>query len=519
MIPGKVYMPEDVLRAALYRRWWIVIPFLVIGIASFLYSLSQPKRYRSETLILVVPQRIPESYVRSTVTAPIEGRLRSISEQILSRSRLEQVIKDFGLYVRQRELMPMEDVVEGMRQNISLTTVRGDSFRVTFSAGDPIVAMKITERLASMFIDENLRDREVQAEGTNQFLETQLEGARQRLLEHEKRLEKYRLEHSGELPSQSQANLQTVLGHRQQLQTVSESINRDRDRRLMLERTQAEISASEASQPAPDKPAAAPQQADSEQALDKARETLRTQLLRLKPDHPDVIATRRLVVQLERQVQDEAAAQPVASAAKPRAIPDAARIVRLKQVQAELDNIDRQIAAKEADAARLHKQIDEYQRRVDAAPMRETEMTELMRDYKTLQDVYVGLLEKKEASKLAANLERAQAGEQFKILDPARVPERPYSPDHVRTTAFGALAGLGFGLALALLLEMRDSTIRMEDDVVRLLALPVIAVVPQMHTAVDRRRFRRLLASIVVGVGLLAGLVAAGVAWQLGKLG
>jgi uncharacterized protein involved in exopolysaccharide biosynthesis len=200
-------------------------------------------------------------------------------------------------------------------------------------------------------------------------------------------------------------------------------------------------------------------------------------------------------------------------------MPEATRIVRQRQVQAELDNIDRQIAAKEADVARLHTQIDEYQRRVDAAPMRETEMTELMRDYKTLQDVYVGLLEKKEASKLSANLERAQAGEQFKILDPARVPERPYSPDHVRATSFGSLAGLGFGLALALLLEMRDSTVRREDDIVRLLALPVIAVVPMMHTALDRQRFRRVLASIVVGIGLLAGLIAVGVAWELGKLG
>lgn len=521
MLPGKVYMPEDVLRAALHRRWWILIPLVVIGTASLFYSLSQPKRYRSETLILVVPQRIPESYVRSTVTAPIEGRLRSISEQILSRSRLEQVIKDFGLYVKQRELIPMEDVVEGMRQNISLTTVRGDSFRVTFSAGDPIVAMKITERLASMFIDENLRDREVQAEGTNQFLETQLEGARQRLLEHEKRLEKYRLEHSGELPSQSQSNLQAVLGHRQQLQTVSESINRDRDRRLMLERTLAEVNAGEVSQATPDIPAA-PQQNAAEQDLEKARETLRTQLIRLKPDHPDVIATRRLIVQLERRVQDANAIAVQPAPEKPRAmiaVAEATRIVRQRQVQAELDNIDKQIAVKETEIARLHKQIDEYQRRVDAAPMRETEMTELMRDYKTLQDLYVGLLEKKEASKLSANLERAQAGEQFKILDPARVPERPYSPDHVRTTGVGALAGLGVGLALALLLEMRDTTIRREDDVVRLLALPVIAVVPLMHTALDRRRLRRVVASVVVGLGLLAALVAAGLAWELGKLG
>jgi polysaccharide chain length determinant protein (PEP-CTERM system associated) len=418
----------------------------------------------------------------------------------------------------------MEDVVARMRQNISLTTVRGDSFRVTFSSGDPNVAMKVTQRLASMFIEENLRDREVQAEGTNQFLETQLESARLRLAEHEKRLEKYRLEYAGELPSQSQSNLQAVLGNRQQLQAVAESINRDRDRRLMLERQQTEINSGDmiTSSSSPDKPVVVAKD-ETQERLEKARSTLQTQLLRLKTDHPDVIATRRLILQLEREAQEAAVPQPTPTPATPErsraTAADVTRAVRLKQLQAELDNVDRQIAAKEADIVRLNKQVEEYQRRVDAAPMRETEMTELMRDYKTLQDVYVGLLEKKEASKLAANLERAQAGEQFKILDPARVPERPYSPNHVETITIGTFAGFGLGLALALLIEFRDSTVRTEDEVVRLLALPVIAVVPLIHTAIDRRRFRRVVASVFLGFGLLAGLIAAGVAWQLGKLG
>lgn len=517
MIPGKIYTPEDVLRAVVRRRWWIAVPFVLLLAGSTLYSVSQPRRYRSETLILVVPQRIPESYVRSTVTAPIEDRLRSITDQILSRSRLEQVIKDFGLYVPLRQQVPMEDVVNAMRTNISLTTVRGDSFRVMYSAGDAVVAMKVTQRLASMFIEENLRDREVQAEGTNEFLESQLDGARTRLLEHEKRLEKYRLQYAGELPSQSQTNLQAVLGHRQQLQAVAESINRDRDRRLMLERTHSEVSASDSGQTLSER-TTAPRESEPERRLETARENLRGMLLRLKPDHPDVIAARRQLLELEGKLQNV----PAPRAPEPdmrSAIADATRRARLKQIQAEIDNVDRQIAGKEAESTQLRHQIDEYQRRVDAAPTRETELTELMRDYKTLQDVYVGLLEKKEASKLSANLERAQAGEQFKILDPARVPERPYSPNHIQNASIGALAGLTFGLAFALLLELRDSTIRTEDEVVRVLALPVLAVVPLMRTAVDRRHLRRLVAGAAVGVVLLAGLFAAALAWQLGKLG
>jgi polysaccharide chain length determinant protein (PEP-CTERM system associated) len=400
--------------------------------------------------------------------------------------------------------------------------VRGDSFRVTYSAGDPMVAMKVTQQLAAMFIEENLRDREVQAEGTNDFLEAQLEAARNRLLEHEKRLEKYRLQYAGELPSQSQMNLTAVLGHRQQLQAVAESINRDRDRRLMLERTHSEVSASDTGQTAAERTtAAAPRENEAERRLETARDNLRGMLLRLKPDHPDVIVARRQILELEGKLQSAPAptAAPVPETDVRSAIADATRRSRMKQIQAEIDNVDRQIAAKETEAERLRQQIDEYQRRVDAAPTRETEMTELMRDYKTLQDVYVGLLEKKEASKLAANLERAQAGEQFKILDPARVPERPFSPNHFQTVSIGAVVGLGLGLALAVLLELRDSTVRTEEEVVRLLALPVVAVVPLMHTAIDRRRVRRLVAGVGFAIVILAGLFAAALAKQLGKLG
>ena len=510
MIPGKVITPEDVWRALQRRLWFIVVPFLLVAGGAAYYASSLPNRYQSETLILVVPQRIPESYVRSTVTSRIEDRLRSISEQILSRSRLEPIIRDFGLYVDLRQQRSMEDVVGVMRGQIRLGTVRGDSFRVAFTSGDPVIAMKVTERLASMFIEENLRDREVQAQGTNTFLESQLESARQRLVEHEAKLEDYRRRFSGELPSQLQTNLSTILGQRQQLQVIAESINRDRDRRLMLERSMAELSVSEAEVTVKgDATDASP-----EQRLESAREALRSALAKFKPDHPDVLSARRMVDRLERELQGGAPGlqqRPTTT--------EAVRRVRAKQLQTEIDAIDRQIAAKEADAAKLRTQIDEYQRRADAAPTRETEMTELMRDYKTLQDVYTSLLAKKEDSKIAANLERAQAGEQFKILDPARVPETPFSPNRPQIIAFGSLIGLGLGLGLALLLEFRDTSIRTEDEVVRLLALPVLALVPVVFTAADeRRRQRRIKAMGVAGLAVVC-LAGAAAAWKLGIIG
>ena len=112
MIPGKRYTAEDFLRIAWRRKWVIAIPFVVASVATYVIVKHLPNRYQSKTLILVVPQRVPDSYVHSTVSAPIEDRLRSISEQILSRSRLERIIRDFNLYAKERQRLTTEDVVE-----------------------------------------------------------------------------------------------------------------------------------------------------------------------------------------------------------------------------------------------------------------------------------------------------------------------------------------------------------------------------------------------------------------------
>ncbi|HEY6214760.1 MAG TPA: Wzz/FepE/Etk N-terminal domain-containing protein, partial [Vicinamibacterales bacterium] len=147
MIPGKTYTYDDYLRILWRRKWLIILPFLLTSIGTYLVVKRLPNLYRSETTILVVPQRVPDSYVRSTVTAPIEDRLRSISEQILSRSRLQKIITDYGLYIVERANEPMEDVVERMRKTIAVETVKGDAFIVSYTCADAHVAQIVTQRL------------------------------------------------------------------------------------------------------------------------------------------------------------------------------------------------------------------------------------------------------------------------------------------------------------------------------------------------------------------------------------
>jgi polysaccharide chain length determinant protein (PEP-CTERM system associated) len=386
---------------------------------------------------------------------------------------------------------------------------------VSFVSSDPRIAQKVAERLAGLFIEENLKDREVLAEATNQFLEVQLEEARQRLVEHEKKLEAYRLRHAGELPDQAPANLQAIQNYQLQIQALVESINRDRDRRLVVDRQISDLAAAglTAATPSPgDDPAAATGGTAAER-LEAARSALQQLQLRLKPEHPDIRRAQRIIEGLEREAQMEAAAATLGVKAQPATLSpaEAARAARLKELQIELESLDRRIAQKEAQEQQLRRIVASYQARIEAIPTRESELTALMRDYDTLQKQYTSLLAKREDAKIAADLERRQGGEQFRILDAARVPEVPFSPDRLRITVIGAAVGLCLALGLIALAQYRDNSFRTEDEVVQVLALPVVAIVPRMVTTLEirRSRRRRLRLSFAAAGGVLAAAALA----------
>ena len=521
MLPGKKYTPEDVLRILWRHKWLLILPFVISTTAAIVVARRLPSVYRSETLIQVVPQRIPESYVRSTVTARIEDRLGSIQQMILSRSRLERIINDFNLYPDDRNVLVMEDVVARMRErDVNVRVERGDAFRVSYMARDPRTAQKVAERLGSLFIDENLRDREALADQTSQFLEGQLEDARRRLVDHEKRLEEYRRAHAGELPTQQQANVQAIQNAQMQLQSLTEGMNRDRERRLLLERQLADIDAVDSVPlPAPPPPTeAAAASASNADQLDAAIALRRTLLVRFKADHPDVAALDRRIKGLEQKVEAERASRKSSDGPAPRAV-TAAEILkenRIRDLKSNLQAVDRDLVIKQNSEQQLQVLIASYQAKVNAAPTRESELTELTRDYQTIQGIYTSLLEKREASKLAANVERQQIGEQFKILDPARVPERPFSPNRLRIMAVGSAFGLMLGFGVLVLLEYRDTTFKTEEDIVRVLQLPVLALVPMMASDMERRlqRRRRALIGLAV-VAMTIGSAAAVVIWKL----
>lgn len=519
MLAARKYRPDDVLYLLLRWKWVVIVPWVLTSVGMAIYSRTLPDRYRSESIIQVVPQRVPESLVRSTVTARIEDRLTAITQQILSRTRLERIIQDFGLFAEERKTMLMEDVVQKMRLDIGdVRMVKGDAFQVSFSSTDARTSMRVTERLASLFVEENLRDREVLAEGANQFLDSQLDDARRRLLEHEKKLEDFRRLNNGELPSQMAANLQAVQNIENQIQGLTESINRDRDQRLALERLLADATAEAAfaAQGVSTAPGETPTTPTAR--LRAARSALQDLRLRLKPEHPDVQRLQSTIRELELTVSEDArrtAASPVVEAPVALTPAEVMRRNRVRELKAQIDAIDRDVARRMEGQRKLQAQSGDLQRRIDRIPTRESEMVALTRDYETLQKVYTTLLAKGEEAKVSANLERRQIGEQFKVIDAARLPQQPYSPNRIQMNAMGFGAGLAIGLLLIGLIEFLDNSFRTHEEIATTLGLPVLATVPAIFTEVERRaRLRTRLVASAVSVALLLVGAGAAMVWK-----
>ncbi len=520
MLPTQQINPEWLLAVARRRLWYFVIPLVIGAIGAGVYQYLQPNRYRSTAIVLVMP---PQVRVAANVGPQLSlaSRLRMLQQEVLNRSRLERIIHDFDLYPKERATGIMEDVVAAMRRDISVSNPlgasrrnQGTSFTLSFTADDPRLAQRVAERLTALFIEENLRQRETLAEGTDQFLSAEVENARRRLEETEKQLEDYKRQFGGQLPAQLNSNLSALQGIQNQVQSLHESIGRDRAELLLIERQLSDLTATSSVAADGDGPLDLPVAVSTphDAALAKAQAELEALLLRLTPDHPNVVRQRRVVADLQERANAAQLQRPLAPTSPVGAPGGNSRVrnqvaelqARMNQVQLNIQNKERQIEARQAQAA-------VYQGRIDAAPVRESELISLTRDYETLRDRYNVLLSRSEDAKAAANMERRQVTEQFRIVDPPRVPERPLNPNSMKTSLMGGIAGLGLGALLVGLLEYRDRTFRTEADILSALALPVIAVVPAMQTTRERRRQLRRrwmlsatgLATVVIGTAVL----------------
>ena len=511
MVPGRQYNVRYLVRT-LRRSWWLlVVPLAITGTLAVVIARTLPDVYFSQGIVRIVPPRIPDGYVKGTVTLSVTERVAAARAQVIAAERLQALITELDIYPTMRHRVPEDVVLSWLRSSIRINVAAPEIFTVGYYGYSRTRAEKVAERLTAMMVEEVSKQRATLSDNQGQFLDTELEAARKRLEEHEQKVSDYRRRYRGQLPTQVDANLQMLQSTSTELQNTEEALHRDRTRRDEVAR---DLEAAAVSDPPP--PVDGPDIADPPvgsptatipagtpaQQLRAARIVRARMARRFTPSHPDMKALDNHI----RQLEIAAGALPAASGVIPDEAPSKPGAA---QLSATLKTLEGQIAAREASAKRLREAVAVYRSRVEAVPEREAEWMRLTRDYNTIQTVYSNLLAKREESRLAANVDRQAVGEQVRVIDRPRRPSAPVSPNRRAVVLIGAALGGGLGLVLLVLGELRDRTIRAEEEVLAALNLPVVGLVPRIVTAGDRRllRRRRLLWSFAA-VALCIGLAA-----------
>jgi polysaccharide chain length determinant protein (PEP-CTERM system associated) len=499
---------QGVLEVWRRRKWLAFLVFTGVYTAAMSVAAFLPDIYRSTATILIERQKVPEAFVQSTVTGGIDNRLQIITQQILGRERLESLIKRFGLYADMRQRVPLEQVVERMRQDINLEqkgqqqNKGADGPTIAFTIGyrgpHPQVVAQVTNILASFYIEENLKVREQQAAGTVEFLRGQLEGVRQGLEEQEQRLSQFKERYMGELPEQLQTNLAILERLSIQLRLHTEKQARVGVHRTILAKQLAEA---DGFGPAGEPKAGTPGATAAE--LERLQQELRVLLTRFTDKHPNIIRKKGEIALLEqRHTEAERGKKPA---------PVVTRSVNpyVQQLQKELGELEAESKALRTEEDNLLSSITLYQQRVENTPRREQEIQGLLRDYESTQGLYQSLLKRQEEARLAESMEHRQKGEQFRLLDLAIPSQRPAEPDRRKLTLAGLLLSLGLAASAMVLAEKLDTSFHTVDDLRAFSQVPVLVNLPRIVTKAEvlQRRWRFGLATIsaIMGLVLIVG--------------
>ena len=479
----------DAAREVLSRRRWLALgtfaaaTVIAISVVAFL-----PDVYRSSATVLIDRQQIPDELVRSTVTSDLEIRLHTISQEILSRSRLQALIERFGLYPDLRKRSPMEEVVERMRGDIHLQLLRGAdrvgdrgergtvAFKISYMAGEAQKAALVTNTLASFYIEENLKARERQAAGTAEFLRVQLEETRRRLEQQEQHVSGFKERHIGALPQQMEANLATLEQLNTRLRLNGESLLQVGERRAAVQKQLDELEGAAA-------PGGSRHMAERMAELNKQLTELRT---RYSDKYPDVRRLKAEIAALEAQWQ-QSEEDPGPRA---RPLPPSPQVVELRSALAELDARARGL---QSESSALRAALARYQERVENVPRTEQEYQKLARDYETTRELYRSLLTRHREAEVAESMEQRQKGEQFRVIEPAVAAQRPTAPDRPMLIGLGLIFALGLAAAAVVVAEQLDTSFHSVDALRLHAAPPVLVSIPHIPTPVSQNERRRRL--------------------------
>ncbi len=478
---------DDVQRI-LRRYWWILpITTVLLGVVAVVASYVLPKRYVSQTMVLVEQPTVSPELVKPVITEDLNHRLSSMQEQILSRTRLQPIIEKFGLYASDRGTTHIEDLVDRLRTAVKITPLEpmagtqnrqlpGFYINVTFD--DARVAQQICTEITSMFLEQNARERKQQSKETTDFFQQRLDEAKNKLDEQDAKLAQFKRQYLGSLPEEEQTNLSLLMGTNTQLEANTQAISRAQQDKTF---TESLLAQQEANLKAQTNGGANPESLD--QQLSAMQDNLLALQAKYTPEHPDVVKAQRAIDELKKRMEAQQKAPPS---------PDVATHVntfespQIQQLRAKLRQDDLNIADLTKRQAQIQNETRVLQGRVQASPVVEQQFKEMTRNYQTASENYNDLLKKHNSSELAGVLESQQESEQFKVFDPPSLPNQPSFPNKIVFASSGFGGGFVVGLGILYLLAAGDKSLHTERDVELALKLPVLATVPTLQVLGNR---------------------------------
>jgi polysaccharide biosynthesis transport protein len=490
------------------RRWQFLVPFFCGWLLVWGASWVLPSTYRSGTLILVEQPSVPEKYVESNIDNDIQHQLDSITEQILSRTRLLRIIDGLGLYANDRSHKTPDDLVEKMRKDIEIELKNGDdrklsAFNIYYQSRDPKMAQMATSELANLFITENLEERQKRSENTTSFLQDQLDQARAKLAAQEAKLRVFKDQHLGELPTQTQSNLQILTGLQSQLQANQDSLNRAKQQNTYLESLTNQYRAM--GQGSKSGETAGPAGLAT---IDKELDQLKAQLADLTSHYtdkyPDVRKTKEQIDRTEK-LRERVIAEmnnPIAKTSTTPTLPSVLdpKTAPMLEMESQLKANQLEIANRETEIKDEQNKINQYQARLNMAPVMEQQFADITRDYDQSKTDYESLLKKKNESEMSTDLEKTQQGERFRMLDPPNLPVKPYKPNRLMLCGAGLAFGLVLGGGFAFGKEKFSGKIYSEREIKKAVPFDVIAEIPPIESLEEQ--------SLHVRGAWLAGIAA-----------
>lgn len=544
---------QDYLDAFKRRKGAILATFSAIFIVGLLVALLWPPTYRSAATILIEEQEVPAELVQSTVTSYATQRIETIKARVMTRANMMSLIEKYGLYEDERERETTEEILERMRDDIEVELLNAEvidprtgrpmpatiAFTVAFNGENPEKVQKVAGELASLFMNENLKERSSKASETLAFLTDEADRLRAQIAELEQQLSTFKEQNVNQLPELAQLNTQLMDRAEREIQDVDNQIRSLEDRRFYLKGQLEQLD---------------PYTPDVNISPQARLKALRTEYLslsaRYSPDHPDVIRLKREIEGLEKEtgagpdrdalqtqlrtLQTELAAAREKYSAEH---PDVVRLERsIAALQAELEKApatppqqadadnpayvslaaqlqatEGDIAVMKAKRAELEAKLKEYEQRLTATPEVERQYSAMRRELEQAIAKYQEIKAKEMQARVAQQLESESKGERFTLIDPPALPEEPIKPNRPAIIFLSFVLALGAGLGLAAVGESLDRSIRGAKGVAATLAVAPLAVIPYLASDDEQRQKKRrkwrTLGAATAGVVVLVLLV------------